>query len=172
MPSLLTLWTLKQPILGHLRDADLWIEEQTAPMNQIETTFLGWFCKHHHPDLCDIAALEIAINKSLQDHFDNNKDKLLASAYTYCDLHDWDGSFLPRATVKMTRPKWMHNGTQWTTRAIGLTSPKKIRSLVRRMVQAVDLLICHGNATFVDISMLFMLQTSSNMNTAKQSSNK
>ena len=75
MPPLLNLWTLKKPILGHLRDADIYIEEQTAPMNQIETTFLGWFCQHHHPDLCHIATLELALNKSLQDHLDNNQDK-------------------------------------------------------------------------------------------------
>ena len=79
---------------------------------------------YHHPDLCRNATLELAINKSLQDHFDNNKEELLAFAHTYCDLHDWDGSSLPRVTVKMTRPKWTHNGKEWTTSAIGLTSPK------------------------------------------------
>ena len=102
--------SLKQPILGHLHDADICttIEEQTAPMNQIETTFLGWFYKHHHPDLCHNATLELAINKSLQDHIENNKEELLAFVHTYRDLHDWDGSSLPRVTVKMTRPKWTH----------------------------------------------------------------
>eukprot|EP00534_Pseudo-nitzschia_fraudulenta_P008603 CAMPEP_0201140188 /NCGR_PEP_ID=MMETSP0851-20130426/1737_1 /ASSEMBLY_ACC=CAM_ASM_000631 /TAXON_ID=183588 /ORGANISM="Pseudo-nitzschia fraudulenta, Strain WWA7" /LENGTH=376 /DNA_ID=CAMNT_0047412575 /DNA_START=74 /DNA_END=1204 /DNA_ORIENTATION=- len=78
MPSSLTLWTLKQPILGHLREADIYIDEQTAPMDQIETTFLGWFCKRHHPDLCHIPTLELAINDALQAHFDDNKDDLLA----------------------------------------------------------------------------------------------
>ena len=124
MSTFLTLWTLKQPILGHLCDADIWIEEQNVPMNQIETTFLGWFCQHNHPDLCHNATLELAINKSLQDHFDTNKDKLLAFAHTYHDLHDWDQSFLPHVTVKMTRPKWTPNATQWATHTIGLTSPK------------------------------------------------
>jgi len=124
-------------------------------MDQIETTFLGWFCKHHHPDLCHIHTLELAINDTLQAHFDDNKDDLLAFARSYRDLIDWDGSILPRVTVKITRPKWMHHGTQWTTRAIGLTSPKKFCSLLRRMVQEVDLITHHGNATFVDISMLY-----------------
>ena len=41
------------------------------------------------------------------------------------------------------------------TRAIGLTSPKKFRSLLRRIVQEVDLVTHHGTATFVDISMLY-----------------
>ena len=154
MPSSLTLWTLKQPILGHLREADIYIDEQTAPMDQIETTFLGWFCKRHHPDLCHIPTLELDINDTLQAHFDDNKDDLLAFARSYRDLTDWDGSLLPRVTVKITRPKWTHHGTQWTTRAIGLTSPKKFCSLLRRMVQEVDLITHHGNATFVDISML------------------
>ena len=86
MPSSLTLWTLKQPILGHLRDTDICIEEQTAPRDQIETTFLGWFCQHHHPDLCHITTLELALNKSLKSHFDNNKDELLAFAHSYRDL--------------------------------------------------------------------------------------
>jgi len=91
-------------------------------MDQIETTFLGWFCQHHHPDLCHIPTLELAINKSLQAHFDDNKDELLAFAHSYRELLEWDGSILPRVTVKITRPKWTHNSTPWMTRAIGLTN--------------------------------------------------
>ena len=39
-------------------------------------------------------------------------------------------------------------------------------------IDEIDLLIHHSNATFVDISMLYAPETSSNMNMGKQSSNK
>ena len=66
----------------------------------------------------------------------------------------YDRSDLATTTIS---PKTTDNTRSETIAGstIGLTSPKKFFSIVRRMVQEVDLITHHGNATLVDISMLY-----------------
>ena len=82
------------------------------------------------------------------------KSVLLPFANTFPTLYGWKGTEAKTFIVETVKPKWRKGG-QYTTRAIGLQTPKKFRALVRRMLQELDLTLNEGKATFVDLNMQY-----------------
>ena len=69
-------------------------------------------------------------------------------------MYRWKGTEAPKVIVETVKPKWRKGG-QYTTKGIGLRTPKKFRALVPRMLQELDLTLNKGKAAFVDFNMQF-----------------
>ena len=69
-------------------------------------------------------------------------------------MYGQKGIKAPKVIVEIVKPKWRKGG-EYTTRAIGLGTPKIFRALVRRMLQELDLTLNDGKAMFVDLNMQY-----------------
>ena len=123
-------------------------------MTELDTSLLGWFCEAHYPNSCHHKKFATDINAFLDAHFHKNKNVILLFPNTFPTLYGWKGIEAPKVIVETVKPKW-RKGWLYTTRAIGLYTPKKFRALVCQMLQELDLTLNDSKATFLDLNMQY-----------------
>ena len=103
MPCFHNIWSF--PILAFLKKKNrMFVEQYSAPMHDVQTTYIEWYSNKHHPDTIDFKQVQTQLKNTIEKRFISNKESITWWANNTSSLHAWNVEYLPKVTIKTVYP--------------------------------------------------------------------